>query len=370
MKFVFKPSPNYRSEQSTTGIMMDVTLCLLAVTLFAVVWYGISYGFNYGLRVLLLTICSVVSAEVTEVLYFKAVGKNWKEIFHSYAWVTALIIVLISRINVSYFAIIVATVVAILFGKLLFGGFGANIFNPAAFGAALIMNSFGSSVAADITTGATPMTEASAAAWSWTSDSIGAFIGKFGGLSGLLTGNYASVIGGSCALLLILIFAFLVWQKDIDWHVSVTYVAFIFVVSLIVGLVKGSGIQFALLNVLGGGVMFGAVFMMTDPVTTPATIPGRVVFALGAGALTLMIRWKANLPDGVLFSILLMNMLTPAIDKAFSGSQIKDANKFTKLVGIICAICVVLTLAVGISVKPSEETASVSDTTIEVVENL
>ena len=80
-------------------------------------------------------------------------------------------------------------------------------------------------------------------------------------------------------------------------------------------------------NVLGGGVLFGAVFMITDPVTTPLTIPGRIIFAVATAALTLILRWKANLPDGVLFSILLMNMLTPAIDRFINGNQIKEKGK-------------------------------------------
>ncbi len=358
MKFSFNPSPNYRTEQSTSGIMADLTACLLAVLLFAIVWYGVSYGAAYALRVALMAVFAVCAAEVTEILWFKATGKDWKEIFHSYAWVTALILVLITRLSVSYFAVIVATVVAIVFGKLVFGGFGQNIFNPAAFGEALIMNSFGASTAADIVTGATPVTAASAQGWIMDSSAMGTFVSQFGGLGQMLLGNYPSVIGGSCALLLILCFAFLVWRGDIDWHLSVTYVVCVFVLSLIVGLMKGAGFTYALFNVLAGGVLFGAVFMMTDPVTTPVTIPGRVVFAVGAAALTLMIRWRANLPDGVLFSILLMNMLTPAIDKVFSGNQIKDAGKFAKRVCIITVICAALVLLVGGLLKHKDASAS------------
>ena len=129
MKFSFKPSPNYRSEQTTSGIMRDVTLCLLAVLTFAIVWYSVSYGTAYGLRVFLMALFAVIAAEVTEIIWFKATGKDWKEIFHSYGWVTALILVLITRLNVSYYAVIVCTIVAIIFGKLIFGGFGQNIFN-------------------------------------------------------------------------------------------------------------------------------------------------------------------------------------------------------------------------------------------------
>lgn len=367
MKFTFKPAPNYRSEQSTSQIMFDLTMCLCAVLLFATVWYGVSYGFAYGLRVVLMALSAVVAAEVTEVIWFTATKKSWKEIFHSYGWVTALILVLITRLNVSYFAIIVSTVVAIVFGKLVFGGFGQNIFNPAAFGEALIMNSFSASTAADIVTGATPVTDMAAQGWLLSSSAFSGFLTPFGGFLQMFLGNYNSVIGGSCALLLILCFAYLVWRGDIDWHVSVTYVVTVFVISLIVGLVKGAGIEFALFNVLAGGVLFGAVFMITDPVTTPVTIPGRVVFAVATAALTLVLRWKANLPDGVLFSILIMNMLSPAIDRAFRGNQIKDASKFLKRVVIISVLCVAVAIGVGMTLSHTDESAATTNEVVTVV---
>jgi electron transport complex protein RnfD len=332
--------------------MWDVTFCLLAVLLFSIVWYSVSYGAMYGLRVFLMALFAVIAAEATEVIWFKATGKDWKEIFHSYGWVTALILVLITRLEVSYYAVIVATIVAIIFGKMVFGGFGQNIFNPAAFGEALIMNSFSASVASDISTGATPVTTIKSAGWIMDSSAFSAFLSQFGGLKSFFLGNYASVIGGSCALLLILCFLYLLWKKDIDWHLSVSYVVTIFVISGIVGLMKGAGFEYGLFNVISGGVLFGAVFMMTDPVSTPVTIGGRVVFGICTACLTLVIRWRSNLPDGVLFSILLMNMLTPAIDKAFSGNQIKNASTFMKRAVIISAIAVATAFFVGSMLAP------------------
>ncbi|MBR3203899.1 MAG: RnfABCDGE type electron transport complex subunit D, partial [Solobacterium sp.] len=134
MKFTFNPSPNYRNEQSTTSIMMDVLLCLLAVDLYAVIYYWAAYGAQYGLRVILLTLAACVSALATDAVYYKVLKKDViKEVRSSFSLVTALIIVLISRINTAYYAVVIATIIAIFFGKLVFGGFGQNIFNPAAF---------------------------------------------------------------------------------------------------------------------------------------------------------------------------------------------------------------------------------------------
>lgn len=358
MKFSFKPSPNYRSEQNTAGIMRDVTLCLLAVLLFSIVWYSVTYGAAYGLRVFLMALFAVLAAEITEVIWFKTTGKDWKEIFHSYGWVTALILVCITRLNVSYYAVIICTIVAIIFGKMVFGGFGQNIFNPAAFGEALLMNTFSSSVASDITTGATPISTIKSSGWIMSSNLFQQFLTQFGGVKDFFLGNYTSVIGGSCALLLILCFLYLLWKKDVDWHLSVSYLVTVFVLSTIIGLAKGAGFEYGVFNVISGGVLFGAIFMMTDPVSTPITVSGRVVFGICTACLTLVIRWRSNLPDGVLFSILLMNMLTPAIDKAFSGNQIKDASKFMKRACIICGISAVVTLGVGSLLTYKESTVT------------
>ena len=372
MKFTFKPSPNYRNTQSTIGIMLDLSMCLWAVVLFSAVYYGIAYGPAYGFRVIMMTLVSHVAAIGTEAVYFKLRGYDVKkELKHSFSWVTALILTLITRLDVSYYALFVGTVMAIIIGKLVFGGFGQNIFNPAAFGEALIMNSFAGSkaaaVTADVFSGATPMAAMNSNNWILSSSAMGNLIKGYGGWGGLLLGSYPSVIGGSCAVLILLCGAYLLWRKDIDWHLSVTYLITVFCISLVVGLIKGAGINYAIFNVISGGVLFGTVFMMTDPVTTPITIPGRMVFAVGCAALTLILRWKSNLPDGVLFSILLMNMLTPAIDKLVDGNQIKNQVLirrkvvYTSIVIILATFCVGMTLdKVAADTTPADTPADVS----------
>lgn len=376
MKFTFKPSPNYRRKQSTTEIMNILTASLTSVVVFAACWYGMEFGVQYGLRVILMTVCAIVAALLTEGVYFKMTGSKdiVHDVTHSYGWVTGMIIVLITKIDVSYYAIFVSTVIALVFGKLVFGGFGQNIFNPAAFGEAIIMNSFGSSVDANVTSevlsGATPLTSMASQGWASNQSVISSVITEAGGLGHIFLGDYATVIGGSCAVLLVILCAWLIFRQVIDARLSLTYFVSVFVISLIVGLAHGTGIEFAIFNLLVGGVLFCGVFMITDPVTTPVSIPGKYLFAICAACLTLLIRWKASLPDGALYSVLLMNMLTPAIDKACDGSQIKDASKIARNVIIVAVISVVITLAVGITMKnDTEESASVTTTPIvEVVE--
>ena len=356
MKLTFNPSPNYRNEKSTTGIMKDLGLCLCAVLLYAVIYYCAAFGAQYGLRVILLACDAVVAALATDAVFYKfAKSKDiMKDMKSSYSIITALILVLISRIDTSYFAMAVCTVLAVYFGKLVFGGFGQNIFNPAAFGAALIMGNFAAGYNVDFATGATPTQAASSIGWMIPGGNFASFISQYGGLGKMFLGQYPSTIGSTCALLILCCGAFLIWQRDIDWQTPVFYICTVFVEALCIGLMHGAGIEYALFNVLAGGILFGGVFMATDPVTTPVTIPGRILWAIGAASLTLIIRLKANFADGVLFAILLMNMLTPAIDKLFDGNQIKDAAKFRKTVLIGSACFAALALLVGTSVKPKE----------------
>lgn len=357
MKLSYKASPNYRSSQSTSSIMRDLTLCLLAVTVFAAVWYFNAYGSAYGLRVIGLTCTAVVTSLVVDGLWFKAMKQDVKaSILTNYSWVTALILVLISPVRTSYFAMIVCTAIAIIFGKMVFGGFGQNIFNPAAFGEALLMTNFASTQSADFVTGATPTVTANSYGWLMTAEDLG----SLPTIGALFTGNYASTIGSTCAILLILCFVFLVMRKDIDWQTSVVYVVTILVEGTLIGLMRGASASLGLIQVLTGGVLFGAVFMMTDPVTSPVTLPGRVVFAAGAASLTLLFRLRSNLADGVLFSILLMNALTPAIDKLFDGNQIRDAKKFAKKVWASLGILLAVMLVIGLTVEHKDPSAAVS----------
>ena len=358
MKLTFKPSPNYRSPQSTTGIMRDLTVCLLAITIFSVAYYSATLGASAGLRVIILMVTSVLSALVTEAIYFKASKQDIKEgILSSYGWVTAMILTLISSINVSPYALAICTVIAIVFGKLVFGGFGQNIFNPAAFGEAVLMNSFaGSNI--DLMSSTTPTVAMNKFSWLGTSSAVSGVISQYSGLGKMFLGLYPSTIGSTCAVLLIICLVFLVVRDDIDWQTSVFYIGTVFVVTLIIGLVHGLGISYALVNVLAGGVLFGGVFMVTDPVTTPVTLPGKIVYGVGAGCFTVLFRLRSNMSDGVLYSILLMNMLTPSIDKLFDGNQIKDAAKIRNKTAIISAICLVIIVAVGSLTKVSEATSS------------
>lgn len=356
MKFTFRVSPNYRDKISTGRIMRDLTLGLAVVYAFALYYYFTEYGSAYGIHALGLMATSLIVAFLTEAAWcFFTKKKFFTFVKSSYPWVTAIILTLMVPISMTYFALGFATFFAIFFGKLLFGGFGQNIFNPAAVGRAVIFASFAGKAAADITTSATPTTLIKTFGWMIDKpEAVTAFLGKFGGLSNLFVGFYPGSLGETSTLLILAVAVFLVWRKVIDWRVPVFYIGTVFVLASIIALFKGLGAWYPLFHLATGGLMFGAVFMATDPVTNPTSAAGRIIFAIGLGILTVLIRVKSNLPEGVLYSILLMNMMTPSIELLTDGWQIKNAKKYMISAGSLAMIGILMVSGVTFAMSYKE----------------
>ncbi|PKM87589.1 MAG: NADH:ubiquinone oxidoreductase subunit RnfD [Firmicutes bacterium HGW-Firmicutes-10] len=330
MKFTFRPSPNARDTQSTKGIMFELTLALLAVFVFALAFYYVEYGMSYVIHALGLMATSVLVAAIVEVLWCVFLKKDFKKhLSASFPWVTAIILVLMVPISTTYYAMAFGSFFAIFFAKLLFGGFGHNIFNPAAAGRAAMLTSFAAAVTVDMTTGPTPISSIANLGWIVTDQTVlGELLAQFGGLQGLLVGWYPGGIGETSALLIIVLGVYLAFRKVLDWRAPVFYVGTVFVLATVIALVRGLGIWYPLYHILAGGLLFGAVFMLTDPVTNPTSATGRMIFAIGCGIITMLIRVQANLPGGVLYSILIMNMFTPTIERLTDGWQIQKMKKY------------------------------------------
>lgn len=330
--------------------MRDLTIGLCAVYLFSVGYYWISYGASYGLQAILLLACSLVTTFVCEAIFAKVKKKNIKEfISHSFGWVTSLILVMMCPISITPYAVIIATIFAIVIGRLIFGGFGYNIFNPAAVGRAVIFASF-SGAATRLVTSATP-TGVLAGTFKWlpgTQASLQSFLDYCGGWTGLFFGNYAGAIGETCTFLILVVGIILIIRNVIDWRMPVFYLGTIFVIAMVIAMLEGiesyNGIPgwlwYPCLHLLTGGVVFGAVFMLTDPVTIPTVPSGRIFFAMMAGVITMLIRMKGNLPEGCLYSILIMNCFTPMIEQALDAPQLKQFKKAWIMLGcaLICAL--------------------------------
>lgn len=326
MKFTFSVSPNLRQKQSTKRMMLELTIALLVVYAFSLFYYFKEFGSEYAIQALLMMATALGVTFVTEIAWALFKKENLKKyLASSFGWITAIILVLMCPVDTQLYALGMATFFAIFVGRILFGGFGQNIFNPAAVGFAIIFASFAGAKVADVATGATPIsTMATGYNWLTLNDTmISTLLDKFDGLWNLFLGWYPGGLGETSTLLLLLLGVILAIRKVIDWRVPLIYLGSIFVLSSALALFCGMSnwLWYPIFHVCTGGVAFGAVFMLSDPVTSPATKQGKCVFALGAGIITVLIRVLANAPEGCMYSILIMNMLTPAIDQAFSGKQ-------------------------------------------------
>lgn len=369
MKFNFNVSPNLRQKQSTRRIMAELTAALLVVYAFSLYFYYTRYDLDRAMQAVKLMVVSLAVALATESIWALVIKQKVKTfLMNSFGFVTAIILTLMCPLNITPFALGIATFFAIFFGKLLFGGFGQNIFNPAAFGRAIVFAAF-AKASTDVITGATPTT-LMATSYNWLPANNAAFtqlLDSIGGLGNMATGWYAGAIGETSAILLLIVGVVLAVRKVIDWRVPLIFISTVFVLGAVIGIAAGMSadlwIQYAAFHVLSGGVMFGAVFMLSDPVTSPTSAPGRCIFALGCAFITMLIRLKGNLPEGVLYSILLMNMLTPMIEKALDGKQNQIMKKAITIFAVLALFAVGTSYVLGATgekAEPAGHTAGIA----------
>lgn len=293
-KLTVSAAPHIHSGASTNRIMLDVIIALLPATAASVI--------IFGLKSLIVIAACVITALVGEAL-FNIVTKRKQTIGDLSAVVTGLLLALNLSTNVPAWQCVIGTLFAIVCVKCLFGGLGCNFANPAITGRVFMLVAF-SAVAGganptivDIATSATPL------------EQLGK--GETLELMDLFLGLHGGAIGETCILALILGFVYLLVRKVITWHTPVVFIATVFVLYL----AFTGDVMMAVSQILAGGLFIGAIFMATDYVTTPITTRGRVVFALGCGVITFIIRYFCAYPEGVSFSILIMNILTPFIEK-------------------------------------------------------
>ena len=276
--------------------MLDVIIALLPAAIAGVI--------IFGAKALGVIAACVITAVVSEALFNLIVHKQ-QTVGDLSAVVTGLLLALNLSTNVAIWQCVVGTAFAIVVVKCLFGGIGKNFANPAITGRVFMLLAF-SSVAGgakpavvELVSSATPL-ELLAQGSENAPSLMELFLGLHGG-----------AIGETCCLALLLGFAWLLFRRVIKWHVPVIFIGTVFVLYLVF---TGS-FQMALAEILAGGLFIGAIFMATDYVTSPITLKGKMVFALGCGLVTFIIRYFCAYPEGVSFSILAMNILTPYIEK-------------------------------------------------------
>ncbi len=294
------PSPHLHSSNSIPAAMRDVIIALIPAFIASVYFFRIS-------AVLVVVTC-IVTAVVCEMAAQKLMKREVTVNDYS-AVITGLLLALTLPATVPLWVAAIGAAVAIIIGKQLFGGLGNNIFNPALIGRAFLLASW--PVA---TTGwVTPIDGVSTATpLGIIKESLGS---ELPNLTDMFIGNIAGCLGETSALALLLGALYLIYKKHIDWRIPTGYLATVFAITAVVGMTKGQGLSYPVFHLFAGGLMLGAFFMATDWVTTPVTKKGRVVFGIGCGLITVLIRLKGGYPEGVCYSILLMNTLAPLIDR-------------------------------------------------------
>ncbi|ADH59954.1 electron transport complex, RnfABCDGE type, D subunit [Thermoanaerobacter mathranii subsp. mathranii str. A3] len=296
-KLIVSSSPHIRSNESVKRIMLDVVIALTPAIIGSV--------YLFGLNALKLILISVVSSVLSEALIQK-LFKRPITITDFSAAITGILIAFNLPASAPWWLPVIGSAFAIIVVKQLFGGLGANFMNPALAARAMLMTSW--PVHMTNYTGTRPDVVTSATPLSIMKYGTGAELPT---LRDMFIGNIPGVIGETSALLLLIGAAYLIIRKVIDWKIPVFYIGTTFIMLLLLG-VEPKLLPY---HILGGGLILGAFYMATDYSSSPVTPLGRIIFAVGAGVLTAIIRIKGAYPEGVSYSILLMNVATPLIEK-------------------------------------------------------
>lgn len=295
-KLYLSSSPHIRLPRTTRGIMLDVIIALLPAAIAGCVIFGWR-----SIAVLLVTVASCVLSEYA----FNKIIKKENTVKDLSAVVTGLLLGMNLSADIPLWQPVIGGVFAIVVVKCIFGGIGCNIVNPAIASRVFMMLAFSTmtraagSVLPDAIAGATPLVHI---AQGNTPDLMALFMGNSGGM-----------IGETCALALLIGGIYLMIRRVITPHIPLVFIGTVFVFTLAL---ENFCFTDAFAGILSGGLFLGAFFMATDYVTSPATAWGKIIFAAGAGIVTVLIRYFGNYPEGVSFAILFMNILNPYIENA------------------------------------------------------
>lgn len=304
-------SPHIRANESVQTIMRDVLIALLPAALAGI--------YFFKMRAALVMTVAVVSAVLSEYLWQRLTHKNIT-VGDLSAVVTGLLLAFNVPPTMPLWMVAVGTVFAVLIVKQLFGGIGQNIVNPALAGRAFLLASWPIAMTTwtlDGVTTATPLAILKAGE------------GTLPTLSQAFIGNIGGCIGETSALALLIGFVYLLYRKVISWEIPVVYIATVAILTTVIGrngFMTGNGLY----EIFTGGLMLGAIFMATDYTTTPMTKKGQVIFALGCGIIATIIRTIGGYPEGVSYSILIMNLCVPLIDKFATPRTFGEAKKHGK----------------------------------------
>ncbi len=328
------PSPHLHSGQSTSGLMYNVLIALIPA--FAVsVWM-------FGWGVIIITGVAVVSSMLFEFLIQKFLLKKELSITDGSAALTGVLIAFCLPVNIPLWLVILGSLIAIGVGKMTFGGLGNNPFNPALVGRVFLFISFPVQMTSwpvpkgfdtlipkfmspfsqdilDATTGATPLGIVKEGMR--VSEGMDNILANLPSGMEMLYGKMGGSMGEIAALALLIGLAYLLITKVITWHIPVTIMLTVTVFTGILWLANPIANANPVFHLLTGGLMLGAIFMATDYVTSPMTSMGMIIYAVGIGMLTVIIRRFGAYPEGVQFAILIMNAFVPLINSYFKPKR-------------------------------------------------
>lgn len=307
MSLIVSTAPHVRSSLTTRKIMLNVVIALLPCAA-----AGIYY---FGYRAAIVLAVSVLSAVLAEFIWQKATRQRVK-IGDCSALVTGLLVGLTVTPTAPWWLVMIGSIFAIIVVKQLFGGIGDNFLNPALAARAMLLASWPARMTAHIAVTSFPGVDIAASATP--------LAGAEASVMQLLMGNVPGAIGETCKVAIILGFVYLLLTETITFEIPVITVASAFVLSYLLGMDPVT-------TILSGGLLFGAVFMATDYATSPMHRWARVLYAIGIGCLTVLIRKFGAYPEGVTYAILFMNILTPLLDRmlpnrVYGHSRKKEAK--------------------------------------------
>ncbi len=339
--FAVSAAPHLKQKISVRSVMWQVVIALLPALLVGI--------FFFGIQSLLLTLYSVVAAVLTEAGIQK-MRKIPITVDDGSAVVTGILIAFNINVASPWWLPVIGAIFAIAVGKQIFGGLGFNIFNPALLGRAFLVaswptlttagwtrtqplwNAFQSSInglknlpadVPDVVTSATPLSVVKALRDTTQisrdmAETVMNNLTSFNTIRDMFWGNIGGVIGEVSAVALLIGAAYLAYKHIIEWRIPISYIGTVFILTFIFGGINGifsASILLPVVHIFSGGLILGAFFMATDMVTSPVTKAGRIYFGIGCGLITVVIRLVGGYPEGVSYSILLMNMAVPLLDK-------------------------------------------------------
>ena len=357
-EFHVKEGPYLSSSNRASNIMNNLLIALIPIILFSFYENGI-VPYNEGkiaildmFMPLIMILVSILVTFLTEYLYFIIVKKEPKSLkYHfktKYSIFPGIFLALILPTDTPIWLLALGAFITSMIGKIAFGGLGNNTFNPALVGKLFVVVIYAAAL-----TGFNEYLNAyeidtmlkNAPFNNYLVGSYETVVAPYGNLWNFFIGSIPGILGGS-ALLCLIGFVYLIYKKAIKWRIPLTYIVTVFVMSYIIGILSNVGLWYPVFQILTGGLFFGAIFMATDPVTSPTTPVAQVIYGIFLGILTIVFRYFIPVSSGVLASILIMNIFVVILDRL--GAISRFGLKKTAIL-ILAQIILVLGLPVCIA---------------------